>query len=141
MNTTPASQKAFNWPVIRQYARKYLLYLFAFVVIAATILFYLKYYHTYSEGYKEGYLLKFSQDGALFKTFEGEMTFNNPFPETSITPITSKFKFSVTSSTLASQFDTIQRKLIVVHYKKKNGTLLWRGESKFIVDSVRIKKQ
>ncbi|HBZ68030.1 MAG TPA: hypothetical protein DEO70_14440 [Bacteroidales bacterium] len=140
MNTKTSSQKAFNWPVIRQYAKKYLIWLFAFIIITAAILFYMKYYHTYSEGYKEGYLLKFSQDGVLFKTFEGEMTFIDLFSETSIKPITSKFKFSVTSSRLASQFDTIQRKLIVVHYKKKKGTLLWRGESKFIVDSVKIKK-
>ena len=140
MNTKYASQKAINWPVIYRYLKKYAAWLVAFVVVTAVFLVYMKYYHTYSEGYKEGYLQKFSKKGNFFKTYEGELRLNDTAFQTTAMPSISSFTFSVTSQKLARQFDTIQQKFLIVHYRQKNGILSWRGESEFIVDSVKIKK-
>ena len=48
-----------------------------------------------------------------------------------------KFLFSVTSESLANQLDTIQGQMVIVHYEQKHGVLFWKGESEYIVDSVK----
>jgi hypothetical protein len=48
-----------------------------------------------------------------------------------------KFYFSVISTPLANQLDTIQGQMVIVHYKEKNGTLFWHGDSQYLVDSVK----
>jgi hypothetical protein len=47
-----------------------------------------------------------------------------------------KFLFSVQDETVALQLEKLQGKIINVHYKEKNHTLPWRGETVFIVSSV-----
>ena len=57
-------------------------------------------------------------------------------------PIASeKFFFSVTNEQVANQLMNLQGKFITVHYKEKNGAITWRGETKYIVDSVRLESQ
>lgn len=51
-----------------------------------------------------------------------------------------KFLFSVNRKNVAQQLMNLQGKLITVHYKEKKGTLAWRGESKYIVDSVQVQE-
>jgi hypothetical protein len=49
-----------------------------------------------------------------------------------------KFFFSVTSKEVALQLEKVQGENIVVHYLEKNGTLPWKGESTYFVDSLKI---
>ena len=44
---------------------------------------------------------------------------------------------SVNCKSLANQFDTIQGQMVIVHYEQKHGALFWKGESEYIVDSVK----
>ena len=48
-----------------------------------------------------------------------------------------KFFFSVTRKDLSAQLDTIQGQMVIVHYLQKNGALSWRGDSEYLVDSVK----
>jgi hypothetical protein len=41
---------------------------------------------------------------------------------------------------LSIQFDTLQGRNVIVHYKEKKGTVPWRGESKYLVDSIALRK-
>ena len=41
---------------------------------------------------------------------------------------------------LVRQFDTLQGQNVIVHFIQKNGAVFWRGESKFLVDSVRSRR-
>lgn len=107
-----------------------------FVVIAAFI--YWKYAFTYSKGYRSGLLQKFSEKGMLFKTYEGEMILSSVQSNANIAIASEKFLFSVTDDDIARQMEQIQGKNVVVHYRERNGALPWRGESNYIVDSVRI---
>ena len=50
-----------------------------------------------------------------------------------------KFLFTLTNKTLVRQLDTIQGEMVIVHYRQKNGTLFWRGDSQYLVDSVKLK--
>lgn len=106
------------------------------VVIAAFI--YWKYMFTYSKGYRSGLLQKFSEKGMLFKTYEGELILSSVQSNANVAIASEKFLFSVSDEGIARQMEQSQGKQVVVHYREKNGVLPWRGESPYLVDSVRI---
>ncbi len=110
--------------------------LIVFVVI--TTFFYFKYYYTYSKGYRAGLLQKISEKGMLFKTFEGEMVLSSVESNSNVAIASEKFVFSVSDEAVAKSMEQIQGKHVVVHYMEKNGKLPWRGDSHYIVDSVRV---
>ncbi len=106
-------------------------------VIIIGFLIYWKYFHTYSEGYRTGILQKFSYKGNIFKTYEGEMILNNGSDSSNIILNQEKFKFSIININLAHELEIMQGKKLSIHYKQKNGVLLWRGDSAYIADSVK----
>ncbi|HAF27879.1 MAG TPA: hypothetical protein DCG75_02425 [Bacteroidales bacterium] len=107
------------------------------ILVILSVFIYWKYSFTYSEGYRAGLLQKFSYKGSIFKTYEGEMILSSISSNTNVALASEKFYFSVTNSNLAHQLDTIQGQNVIVHYVQKNGALIWRGESEYIVDSVK----
>lgn len=95
------------------------------------------YYFTYSDGYRYGLLQKFSRKGTVFKTYEGEMILSSVKSNTNVPIASEKFYFSVTDKGVAQQMDNLQGHAVTVHYKQKNSAAFWRGDSEYIVDSVR----
>lgn len=98
-----------------------------------------KYYYTYSEGYRAGLLQKFSYKGNIFKTYEGEIILSSVTSSKNVALASEKFHFSVKDDVLASKLDTLQGQFLIVHYRQKHGTLPWRGESVYLVDSAKVK--
>jgi hypothetical protein len=47
-----------------------------------------------------------------------------------------KFLFSVQDKDLAGKLLKLEGTLVILHYKEKNGVLPWRGETRYMVDSV-----
>jgi hypothetical protein len=130
---------AANEPVVRQKPRKGRLLwiiLLTFLVILGGYFFW-KYFYTYSSGNRYGLLQKFSHKGNVFKTYEGEMILSSVRGSTNVPLASEKFFFSVTSKNVANQLENLQGRYLTVHYKEKNGTLSWRGDTKYIVDSVK----
>jgi hypothetical protein len=112
----------------------------AFIVfIAIAVFVYFKYFYTYSEGYRAGLLQKFSNKGSIFKTYEGEIILSSISSTRDVALASEKFYFSLINKALVRQFDTLQGQNVIVHYKQKNGTIFWRGDSEYLVDSVRVK--
>jgi len=111
--------------------------LFVFVIVIAALI-YFKYTFDYSKGYRAGLLQKFSEKGFVFKTYEGEMILSSVQSSTNVAIASEKFIFSVAGEKVAKQMEQIQGKHVVVHYREKKGTLPWRGDSRYIVDSVRV---
>lgn len=120
--------------------KKILFWFLLIIILFSGIFFYWKYSFTYSEGYRAGLLQKFSRKGTLFKTYEGEMILSSVQSNANVAIASEKFLFSVTDPVLASQLQRMQGDNIVVHYMEKNAILAWRGESRYIVDSVRTKE-
>lgn len=110
------------------------------ILIFGAIFIYWKYFFTYSEGYRAGLLQKFSSKGMLFKTYEGEMILSSVSSTRDVALASEKFLFTLTNKSLIRQFDTLQGNMIIVHYRQKNGTIFWRGDSQYLVDSVKIKR-
>ena len=112
---------------------------FIFLAVLVGFIFW-KYYFTYSDGERFGLLQKFSRKGNIFKTYEGEMILSSVRGNTNVTIASEKFYFSVGNKIIADQLMRLQGRNVTVHYKQKNGTLPWRGESEYIVDSVRVEQ-
>ena len=109
------------------------------VVIFGCLFIYWKYFYTYSEGYRAGLLQKFSNKGTLFKTYEGEIILSSVSSNREVAIASEKFLFTVTNKALVRQFDTLQGSTVIVHYKQKNAPVFWRGDSQYLVDSVKVK--
>lgn len=107
------------------------------VLLAAFI--YWKYFYTYSEGYRAGLLQKFSNKGTFFKTYEGEMILSSVASTRDIAIASEKFQFTLINKDLVRQFDTLQGENVIVHYRQMNSAVFWRGDSKYLVDSVKVK--
>lgn len=136
MNNTAATP-----PVRRRSKIKRVLWILFFVVLLILSgYFYWKYYFTYSSGNRYGLLQKFSHKGNVFKTYEGEMILSSVRSNVNMPLASEKFFFSVTSKRVANQLMDLQGRNITVHYKEKNGTLAWRGESRYVVDSIRVEQ-
>lgn len=127
------------WTGLVRKGKKVLRWLLFLIVIVGGILIYWKYFYTYSEGYRAGLLQKFSNKGAIFKTYEGEMILSSVSTTKDVTIASEKFQFSVINKNLTRQFDTLQGKTVIVHYIQKNKPLFWRGDSPYLVDSVKVR--
>ena len=121
-------------------AKKILSWVIAVVVLIVISIIYVKYFYTYSEGYRAGLLQKFSHKGAIFKTYEGEMILSSVSSTRDVAIASDKFLFSVVNKSLIRQFDTLQGQPVIVHYRQKNAPVFWRGDSQYLVDSIKLKR-
>ena len=140
MSTSSSSAKPSRWTGVMKKTRVFLRWVLILIIIFGATFVYWKYFYTYSEGYRAGLLQKFSSKGALFKTYEGEMILSSVSSNREVALASEKFLFSMINKSLVRQFDTLQGDMVIVHYKQKNGTVFWRGDSPYLVDSVKIKR-
>jgi hypothetical protein len=139
MSTANTSTRSSIWETTVRRTKRIMKWTLSILVIFLVILIYWKYFYTYSEGYRAGLLQKFSSKGTIFKTYEGEMILSSVSSNRDIALASEKFLFTLTNKSLTRQFDTIQGELVIVHYREKNGTIFWRGDSRYLVDSVKLK--
>ena len=139
MKTDSASTSAneSKWSGIKRTIRKTFYVILTLFVIVSGIYIYGKYFYTYSDGYRAGLLQKFSHRGNLIKTYEGEMILSSVSSNSNVVLASEKFYFSVTKNSLAQKLDTMQGQMVIVHYLQKNGATFWRGDSEYLVDSVK----
>lgn len=140
MNQSIPSTKSPFWTGLVRMTKKVLKWFLFLIVIIGTILIYWKYFYTYSEGYRAGLLQKFSHKGAIFKTFEGEIILSSVSSNKDVAIASEKFLFTVTNKSLIRQFDTLQGQPVIVHYRQKNAPLFWRGDSPYLVDSIKVRR-
>jgi len=123
--------------IIKQKVKNFLKWTAALIVLVLIIFFYWKYFYTFSDGYRAGLLQKFSRKGTLFKTYEGELVLSSVGGNNSAVIASEKFFFSVTSDSLVASLDILQGRSVIVHYRQKNSTVFWRGDSPYLVDGVK----
>ena len=121
-------------------AKKILRWVIIVIAIIVISMIYVKYFYTYSEGYRAGLLQKFSHKGAIFKTYEGEIILSSISSNRDVAIASEKFLFSVTNKSLVRQFDTLQGQPVIVHYRQKNAPVFWRGDSPYLVDSIKVRR-
>jgi len=134
-----SSNPSFGTRVVRK-TKKFLRWTLTIILIIGILFIYWKYFYTYSEGYRAGLLQKFSSKGTFVKTYEGEMILSSVSSNREVALASEKFLFTLSNKNLVRQFDTLQGEMVIVHYKQKNGTVFWRGDSPYLVDSVKVKR-
>ena len=123
-----------------QAMKKFLYWTVAILVIVLTVFVYWKYFYTYGEGYRAGMLQKFSYKGTIFKTYEGELILSSIKSNQDVSLASEKFFFSVEDKAVAQKILHLEGFMVVLHYKEKNGRLPWQGDTRYLVDSVKVQK-
>jgi hypothetical protein len=139
MAETTSAKPSMRREFVRKTKKVFRWVLTLLIVFLGTFIYW-KYFYTYSEGYRAGLLQKFSNKGTFFKTYEGEIILSSVSSKTDIAIASEKFLFSVPRKNLSIQFDTLQGRNVIVHYIEKNGPVFWRGDSRYLVDSIAVRK-
>lgn len=116
---------------------KVIIWLSAAIVVGLAAFVFFKFCFVYSEGTNEGDINYFQKEGFIFKTYEGKMIqtgYNSKSANATIQ--SNEFKFSVVDEKVAEQLDNNSSHQVKLHWKRYLGTLPWRGNSQYIVDSV-----
>jgi len=125
---------------VKKTAKKTLRIITLIVILVLGVFIFWKYFYTYSEGYRAGLLQKFTRKGNIFKTYEGELILSSVTSTTNVALASEKFFFSVLDDSLANVLDTLQGKFVTIHYKQKNGRVVWRGDTPYFVDQVKVEE-
>jgi len=139
MNQGNNSSESTFWSKIVRKTKKATKWTLITLSVVLILFIYFRFFYNYSEGYRAGLLQKFSNKGVIFKTYEGEMILSSVSSNRDVALASEKFLFTMTNKDIVRQFDTLQGEMVIVHYREKMGRLFWRGDSKYLVDSVRLK--
>jgi hypothetical protein len=139
-NDTSTSENPSKWTGVVKKTKKAIRWFLLLLVVFLATLVYFKYFFTYSDGYRAGLLQKFSHKGNLFKTYEGELILSSVSSNANVALASEKFYFSVPEKKVALELDTMQGRNVIVHYTQKHGSVFWRGETAYLVDSVSFRK-
>ena len=107
------------------------------LILALAGYIYWKYYYPYtSDGVKSGYLNFAVRKGQLFKTYEGKLIQEGIRSKTAGAIQSNEFEFSVKDKRIFDVLKINSGKIFDLHYKEYNGVIPWRGNSRYIVDSI-----
>jgi hypothetical protein len=116
--------------------KKILWAIIAVLVIGLGITFYFKYLFVFGEGVKSGHLNYAVKKGNLFKTYEGKLIQEGIRTKTAGSIQSYEFEFSIANERVFQLLEVNSGKEFDLHYKEYHGVLPWRGNTKYIVDSV-----
>ena len=117
----------------RRFIRVFLL----IIIIGIGLFIYWKFYYPYTDdGVKSGYLNYAVRKGQLFKTYEGKLIQEGIRSRTTGSIQSNEFEFSIKSKRIFDVLKMNSGKIFDLHYKEYNGVLPWRGNTRYIVDSI-----
>ena len=118
---------------LRRFFRTFVIVLILF--LAGYI--YWKYYYPYtSDGVKSGYLNYAVRKGQIFKTYEGKLIQEGLRTRVAGQIQSNEFEFSVRSKKIFDVLKMNSGMIFDLHYKEYNGVIPWRGNTRYIVDSI-----
>lgn len=97
---------------------------------------------TYSTGARTGIVIKISQKGYLFKTYEGELNLGGISEGDGTIMPTRIWQFSVQKNDTAT-YNTLtntQGKHVRLHYREVYKNFFWQSETPYLVEKVEIVK-
>jgi len=109
------------------------------MVVGVLVLTFL-YWGVYERGVMAGKVLRISQKGVLFKTYEGKLNLDTFGALKGTSPIAESFDFSVDGSNQALVKELEQVALsgerVNLEYVKRYATFAWRGDTKYFVEKI-----
>ena len=109
---------------------------FTIALAALAIFIYARFYFVFAEGVKSGHLNFAVRKGNIFKTWEGKLIQEGYRSKTSAAIQSYEFEFSVKSKKIYDTLAANSGKRFELHYKEYHGVLPWRGNTRYIVDSI-----
>ncbi|MFZ6002287.1 MAG: 6-phosphogluconate dehydrogenase [Bacteroidota bacterium] len=119
---------------------KFLRRLFLLAIVVFTLVMAFFYWGTYENGVMAGKVLRISQKGLIFKTYEGKLSLESFGALKGVSPVAETFDFSVESSeddvikTLTEVALSGER--VNLHFKKRYMRFPWRGDTKYFITEV-----
>jgi hypothetical protein len=112
------------------------------IVLLAGILAAFLYWGVYEEGIMAGKVLRLSQKGIVFKTYEGKISLESFGALKGVSPVAETFDFSVESDQTEVikllQEVALSGERVNLHFVKRYVRFYWRGETKYFI--VRVEK-
>ena len=98
------------------------------------------YFGVYEKGVMAGRILRVSQNGVIFKTYEAKLSIESFGALRSTSPIAETFDFSVErkQKELIKQLEEVALtgERVNVHYLKRYMRVPWRGNTKYFAESI-----
>ncbi len=119
--------------------KKIILWTTSVILVLLAAFCYVKFYFVFGEGTKSGDLNFVVYKGYIWKTYEGRAIlagFQKGAKGSTAAVQSNEFDFSVTDKALADTLMRCSGRNVRLHYKEYLGALPWRGQQKYIVDSV-----
>jgi hypothetical protein len=117
--------------------------LISIIIVGLAVLAFL-YWGVYETGVMAGKVLRVTQKGVIFKTYEGKLNLETFGALKGTSPIAESFDFSVESDQQEVIKELEQVALsgerVNLHFIKRYATFAWRGDTKYFIEKVeRIK--
>lgn len=94
---------------------------------------------TYSEGTRAGQLIKFSEKGVVFKTYEGELNLGGLRTNDQTDGLQGNlWRFSVLDENVVKQLDNAQGKRVKLMYKQRYKAMAWQGDTDYFIVNVEV---
>lgn len=106
------------------------------LLLAFAVFVYFRFYFVFGDGVKSGQLNYAVKKGYLFKTYEGKLIQEGYRSKTTSTIQSYEFEFSIRSKRIYDILASNSGKRFDLHYREYLGALPWRGNTKYIVDSI-----
>lgn len=116
----------------KKFMRRFLLLL----ILGLGIFIYFKYFYVFGDGVKSGHLNYAVKKGNIFKTYEGKLIQEGYRSKTAGTIQSYEFEFSIKSKKIYEILSANSGKRFDLHYKEYHGVVPWRGNTKYVVDSI-----
>ena len=106
------------------------------VFLGLALFVYFRYFYVFGDGVKSGHLNYAVRKGNIFKTYEGKLIQEGYRGKVTGTIQSYEFEFSVKSKRIYDILSANSGKRFDLHYKEYHGVIPWRGNSRYIVDSI-----
>ena len=116
--------------------RRFTRVLVILVLLALIVFIYFKFFFLFGEGVKSGHLNYAVRKGNIFKTYEGKLIQEGYRSKTVGSIQSYEFEFSVKSKKIYDILAANSGKRFDLHYKEYHGAIPWRGNTRYIVDSI-----
>lgn len=116
--------------------RRFSRVLIILLVVGLIVFIYFRFFFVFGEGVKSGHLNYAVRKGNIFKTYEGKLIQEGFRSKTAGSIQSYEFEFSVKSKRIYDILAANSGKRFDLHYKEFHGVVPWRGNTKFIVDSI-----
>ncbi len=110
------------------------------LVVLGLAVFSFFYWATFESGIMAGKVLRITEKGILFKTYEGKLNLETFGALKGASPIAESFDFSVEGSEKgvikALEEVALSGERVNLHFKKRYATFPWRGETRYFITEV-----